>query len=150
MDAQNAGPLAHAIALLLANENLTPSQIRDNGGPSPATLWNLRTGKTRAPHADTLQRLATAAAKHRATQSVDIEKRDRISRDLSVAAGYTHPSAHGASSILELALFSEIGDLTRVRMWLAILTEYKRLDIGELIDALAAFRRAADARRKDE
>lgn len=150
MDAEHAGPLAHAIASLLANENLTPSQIRRSGGPSVATLWLLRTGKTRAPKAETLQRLATAAARHRGTQALDIAKRDAVYRDLSVAAGYASPAASGARSMLELALFDVIGDMTRVHMWLTVLTEYRALEIGELIDALAAFRRAAEARRSSE
>lgn len=140
------GPLAELVEASMRERNLTPHQIRANGGPAENTLWLIRNGTTRQPTPATLASLARAFATHPYSKRLDISIMNAIHHALRLAAGYGEPEGPTAEGLLELALLDALGDFALAQLWARFIREQGACDLAALTDGMAAFRAAAERR----
>ena len=141
------GPVADAVAEAMLDRNLTPHQIRLNGGPREGTLYFIRVGTTRHPKATTLDALAKALATHVHSKRLDIAVMRRLRHTFYVAAGYAEQDDSHDHATLEQILLETLGDVVLAHLWATFTREHMDLDMVTLIDAVAAFRAVAKAAR---
>jgi len=147
MSDSERGPLADLVESYMRERNLTPHQIRQNGGPHPNTLWLIRNGTTLHPEPRTLTSLARALATHPYSKRLDADAMTEMRHGLFAAAGYEDLDAVQAENLLEAALLDLFEDFTVAKVWLLFLQDQKAVGLAAVTDGMAAFRAAAERRQ---